>query len=93
MKIVKRQDNVTDDNDKEVCLFKLTDLRIYVANLKRYLSDERNEFTVAQSQSIATEVEAWAGFRKIIKQQSTIINNLKSKEVWKTKNRNRKSPL
>lgn len=62
MKIEKRFDNISDTNDKEVCLFKLSDLRRYIANLKRYLEDEESKLTVAQCQSISVEIEAWIGF-------------------------------
>jgi hypothetical protein len=62
MKIEKRLHNVSDDNDKEVCRLKLSDLRMYVANLKRYLDDEREKLTLQKCQSIESEIEAWIGF-------------------------------
>ncbi len=80
MKIEKRLHNVSDTNDKEICRFKLVDMRLYVANLKRYLEDERNELTLAKCQSIATEIEAWVGFFRLADKL-----NLKSKRPVKIK--------
>jgi hypothetical protein len=65
MKITKRAPNISDDNDRQECRLKLSDLKMYVANLKRYLDAERDKMDVAQCQSITVEIEAWNGFFKM----------------------------
>lgn len=62
MKFIKRAPNVSDDNDKFMCRLKLSDLRLYVANLKRYLESERKNLVVGKCRAIESEIEAWVGF-------------------------------
>jgi len=78
MKIVKRSHNVSDTNDKEICRFKLTDLKMYITNLKRYLEDKKNDLTVSECRAITSEIEAWNGFFKMADKL-----NLKSKRKIK----------
>jgi hypothetical protein len=80
MKIEKRLHNVADDNDEHKCRLKLSDLKMYVANLKRYLDDDRDRLTVFQCMSIEIEIEAWVGFFRMADRLSLKSGNIRGRK-------------
>lgn len=62
MKISKKAHNVSDNNDKEICVFRFKDIKKYVVNLKSYQYIKKNDLTVYESAAITGEVRAWENF-------------------------------
>lgn len=62
MKIKKKAENVSDDNDKDACLFRYCDIKKYVVSLKAYLHKYKNESTVWECTAISREIEGWENF-------------------------------